>query len=101
MDGDFGVALSACLVIAVALQYGIWQSAEMETWMTSAERILEYGQLQSEGNTCVMQSHPRETWPENGKIVFKDVSLNYDLKEKMALKGVSFEVEAGEKVGKI
>lgn len=41
---------------------------------------------------------PPASWPEHGKIEFKDVSLAYREGLPLVLKGVTFEVKAGEKV---
>ena len=101
MDGDFAVALSSCLVIATGVPYSVMKSAELETWMTSVERILEYGQLENEESHSATLLKPRKTWPESGKIEFKDVSLNYDQGGKSALSRVSFCAQAGEKVTNI
>ena len=97
LGGDFGVALSSSLFITGSLQYMIRQAAEMEMWMTSVKRIMEYGQLKSEDDEKVIKSHPPKNWPENGRIEFQNVSLNYD-QENLALNGVTFGAKSGEKV---
>lgn len=43
-----GMALSSCLNMLGNLQWGVKQSTEMETHMTSVERILEYTKLEPE-----------------------------------------------------
>ena len=47
-SGYVGVVLTACLNMVGMMQWGLRQSAVMENTMTSVERIVEYGQLQSE-----------------------------------------------------
>ena len=73
------------------------QSAEMETWMTSVERILEYSKLKGEENNS-SSSEPPVAWPHSGKIEFHNVSLKYDQKGKFVLKEVCFKTKSGEKV---
>ena len=48
LGGDVGVAISSCIFLTGALQYGMRQSAEAENLMTSVERVMEYGDLKSE-----------------------------------------------------
>jgi ATP-binding cassette subfamily C (CFTR/MRP) protein 1 len=50
-------------------------------------------------------SHPslylknRPQWPEQGEIVFKDVQVKYHPDADLVLRGVSFSIKGGEKVG--
>ena len=74
------------------------QSAEMETWMTSVGRILEYGQLESEEDESKEKIDVPDGWPEEGKIEFQNVSLQYNKEENLALSDISFRVKSGEKV---
>ncbi len=43
-----GIILTSCMSMAGMLQWGMRQSALLENTMTSVERILEYGRLESE-----------------------------------------------------
>ena len=47
-SGYVGVVLTSCLNMVGMMQWGLRQSAVMENTMTSVERIVEYGKLQSE-----------------------------------------------------
>lgn len=38
-------------------------------------------------------------WPSEGRIVFKDVQLRYRPKTDLVLKGLSFDIEGGCKIG--
>ena len=40
-----------------------------------------------------------EKWPSNGAISFQDVVFKYQEKMPQILKGLSFDVKAGEKIG--
>ena len=46
--GDVGVAINACLYLTGLIQYAMRQSAEAENLMTSVERVMEYGELNTE-----------------------------------------------------
>ena len=45
------------------------------------------------------QSEVRGEWPKNGDVTVKDVCLRYRPKTEMVLKGLSFEIKGGQKVG--
>lgn len=97
MGGDFGVVLSSSLFLVGGLQYALRQTGEMEAWMTSVKRILEYGQLEDEETRLGITSQPSKSWPRSGKIEMRNVSLSYD-EEKLVLKNVTFDAKSGEKV---
>jgi len=40
-----------------------------------------------------------EVWPSQGRIIFKDVNLRYRPKTELVLKGLSFDIEGGHKIG--
>ena len=73
------------------------QSAELETWMTSVKRILQYGKLKGEEEETIKSQVPI-AWPHSGKIEFRNVFLRYDQKGKFVLKDICFKAKSGEKV---
>jgi len=73
------------------------QYAKNEQNMNSVERVLLYTALPTEGDTLTPQDPPA-SWPEKGTIKFSSVELAYHEGLPLVLKGVSFEVNAGEKV---
>ncbi|TFK49961.1 multidrug resistance-associated ABC transporter [Heliocybe sulcata] len=92
-----GVVLSYSL--SSEFLYSIVSSyAQMEQAMNAVERLLHYTELPSEGNT-VTPDDPPESWPESGRINFSDVHLTYRPGLPSVLKGISFNVDGGEKVG--
>lgn len=99
LSGDVGVVLTSCMMLTGALQYGMRQSAEMENMMTSVERILDYGNLKSEANLETENQSEIKDWPNEGKIKFDNVCLQYGEGEKLVLKGISFSTQAKEKIG--
>ena len=70
----------------------------LESTMISAERVLSYSELEAEPGYSV-EANPRSTWPENGSIEFKDVSLTYYPGGPQVLHGICFNIASGEKVG--
>jgi ATP-binding cassette subfamily C (CFTR/MRP) protein 1 len=72
--------------------------AQNEQNMNAVERIIEYTELPNEGDRTTPQDPP-PTWPSTGAISFRNVELSYRKDLPPVLKGVTFEVRAGEKVG--
>ena len=65
--------------------------------MNAAERVLVYSELEPEGERK-KPTDPGPSWPQ-GSIEFKGASLAYREGLPLVLKGVSFEIKQGEKVG--
>ena len=70
--------------------------------MTSVERVNEYCSLPQEFASDEDNDNnrkPPENWPLSGQISFNDVSLVYDANNPPVLKNLTFDINAGEKVG--
>lgn len=65
--------------------------------LTSAERILEYSQLEPEKQPDVPKKVSAD-WPSKGKIEFKNVFYRYSIDNEPVLRGLSFSVKPREKV---
>jgi ATP-binding cassette subfamily C (CFTR/MRP) protein 1 len=46
----------------------------------------------------VSETHPSDSWPENGEVVFKGYQVRYREGLDLVLRGISFSVRGGEKV---
>lgn len=67
--------------------------------MNAVERVLHYSELPREGLQHGRDvPPPAAEWPERGTIAFKDVEMAYRKGLPLVLKGVTFDVRAGEKV---
>ena len=66
--------------------------------MTSVERILEYTELDVEP-LYKGKTKPEKEWPQRGEIKFDNVSFSYAKNLPEVLKGLTFEIKAGEKIG--
>uniref|UniRef100_A0A1A9WJ69 Multidrug resistance-associated protein lethal(2)03659 n=1 Tax=Glossina brevipalpis TaxID=37001 RepID=A0A1A9WJ69_9MUSC len=100
--GDVGLAITQALGMTGMVQWGMRQSAELENTMTAVERVVEYDDIEPEGELeSKMDKKPPETWPEEGKIIFDELSLRYfpDPKSEYILKSLTFEIKASEKIG--
>ncbi|SPP86205.1 probable multidrug resistance-associated protein lethal(2)03659 isoform X4 [Drosophila guanche] len=100
--GQIGLAITQALGMTGMVQWGMRQSAELENSMTSVERVLEYKNLQAEGEfSSVNDKTPPKSWPEEGQVVAKDLSLRYapDPETDSVLKSLNFVIKPREKVG--
>lgn len=85
--------------ITDTLYYWAQLVAETETNVVAVERVKEYSEVDQEAPW----THPNEElpkdWPNEGKIRFHDVHARYRPGLELVLRGVSFDVNSGEKVG--
>lgn len=96
------MAITQAMGMTGMVQWGMRQSAELENTMTAVERVVEYDTIQSEGELQSKEDKkPPKSWPEEGKIVFDELSLRYfpDPKSEYVLKSLNFEIKSCEKVG--
>ncbi|KAF8066646.1 multidrug resistance-associated ABC transporter [Lyophyllum atratum] len=93
-----GVVLSYTLSITQVFSEMISQFAQNEQNMNAVERVLHYTELPAEGDATTPNDPPM-SWPTEGKISFDDVKLAYREGLPLVLKGVTFDVKPGEKVG--
>lgn len=98
--GNAGIALTYILTVSQAFSWMTRQIAEVENDSASVERLLYYAEeLEQEKAQSRPDNPTRESWPEEGRISFKDIWLSYRPGLPSVLKGISFEVGSGEKVG--
>ncbi|TFK23813.1 ATP-dependent bile acid permease [Coprinopsis marcescibilis] len=93
-----GVLLSYTLIMTQFFSEMVAQYAQIEQNMNSVERILHYADIAPEGELRTPQDPPA-SWPEQGAIEFKSVSLAYREGLPLVLKDVDFKIRPGEKVG--
>ena len=97
--GDAGLVLAQSLTLVGIYQYCVRMTSEFENQMTSTERVLEYSHIKPEADLKIAGKVEDKDWPSKGEIVLKDVNLRYDRNSEPVLKGISFQVKAGEKIG--
>ena len=97
--------LGMCLTLLLQMAgtnfpWMVRQSAEVVNQMVSVERVNEYGHLPSEAalNTG-HDDHVGDLWPEDPSISASNLTVRYRASLPPALKGVSFEVTRGQRVG--
>lgn len=97
-DSKAGLAISQSLIVIGCLQYGIKQTTETISLMISVERILQYTNLPQEG-PMISNNPPPPTWPSQGQLVLKNVSMKYHKDDPPVLKNLNVSIEPGWKVG--
>ena len=66
--------------------------------MVSVERVQQYTKLYHEADLEILDSKPKETWPERGQITCENVVFRYHPSLPPVLKGISFNIKPKEKV---
>lgn len=94
-SGKVGLAILCSLDFIESCQWGMRQSAALETHMTSVERIVEYTELSSEPSLESDAKHaPPAEWPQYGNIEFRSLNLRYDKNGPRSLRNLTFRIEA-------
>ena len=95
--GYIGLAITQSISLVGLFQYGMRTWTELDSQMTSVERVVEYSKLSPEQDTGT--NTPPSDWPKTGKIAFRSVSMRYPGGSSPVLKRISFDIRSGEKIG--
>lgn len=93
------LTLSEALDVTLFLKAAVTSGAMFENRFNSVERLVAYWELPQEAPAKLKDHTPPDDWPHDGRIEFKDVEMKYRPELDPVLKGVSFIVEPGDKVG--
>ncbi|CAE6379048.1 unnamed protein product [Rhizoctonia solani] len=99
---EVGLVLSTLMSLVQVLGMMTRQSAEVENYMNSVERLLQYtsgGDIPQEKPYVLIDNAPPKSWPNHGTIEFRDLVMNYRPGLPPVLRGVSLHVRGGEKIG--
>uniref|UniRef100_A0AAA9S7X9 Multidrug resistance-associated protein 4-like n=1 Tax=Bos taurus TaxID=9913 RepID=A0AAA9S7X9_BOVIN len=96
--GQFGLVLSLALTFTWIFQWCIRQSAEVEKMMVSAERVVEYTELEKEA-PWEYEYRPPLDWPHEGELAFENVNFRHTLDGPLVLKDLTECTESKEKMG--
>uniref|UniRef100_A0A1Q3FWR2 ABC-type glutathione-S-conjugate transporter n=2 Tax=Culex tarsalis TaxID=7177 RepID=A0A1Q3FWR2_CULTA len=97
--GLVGLSVSYALQITQTLNWLVRMTSDVETNIVAVERIKEYGETKQEAPWELQNSTLPRDWPEQGRVEFQDFQVRYREGLDLVLKGISFTVEGGEKVG--
>ncbi|KAI4581549.1 hypothetical protein MJG53_009992 [Ovis ammon polii x Ovis aries] len=95
--GQIGLVLSLTLTLMRMFQWCVRQSTEVENMMMSAERVIEYTELEKEG-PWELDFRPPVYWPDSGIIAFNNVNFKYSPDGPLVLKDLTVSTESKEKV---
>ncbi|KAG0277921.1 hypothetical protein BGZ95_005074, partial [Linnemannia exigua] len=95
-----GLVLSYLARLASELSWAIQCAGDVENNMTSVERLFYYtNALEQEPPAEILDRKPVPSWPQQGRISFKEVALRYRPELPLVLDRISFDIKAGHKVG--
>jgi ABC-type multidrug transport system fused ATPase/permease subunit len=105
--GNTILALGAtyAAVMPMFLSFFISTYAQLVSELASVQHIQQYVETLPQETAICYGSGPDEhvapaaSWPTDGSISFKDVELRYREGKPLVLKGISFDIAAGHKVG--
>jgi len=93
------LSLSEVLDVTGFLKYAVQAAAMFESRFNSVERLLAYVGLPQEAAAYIEDTKPADNWPTEGAISYRDVWMRYRPELPAVLKGVTFDIAAGEKIG--
>jgi ATP-binding cassette subfamily C (CFTR/MRP) protein 1 len=93
------LSLSYALQITSLMTRNIRFSSILEQSFNSVERIQYYGSVPTEAPAIIEDNRPPKSWPEKGDVEFIDVRMRYRDNLPLVIRGLSFKVNSGEKVG--
>nr|XP_009681743.1 PREDICTED: multidrug resistance-associated protein 1 isoform X3 [Struthio camelus australis] len=97
--GLVGLSVSYSLQITAYLNWLVRMSSELETNIVAVERVKEYAEMEKEAQWSIEQTAPASTWPQEGKIEFRDYGLRYREDLDLVLKNINVTINGGEKIG--
>lgn len=98
--GIAGLVLTYSMRFWEHLNWSVRSFSEVESRMTSVERLKRYAAMAPEPETTKpLAVRPDEAWPTAGRVTFERVTARYAQHLPDVLKGVSFDVPPGAKVG--
>lgn len=93
--GDIGLSITQVSSLSISMTWLMRQLSELENYMTSLERIIEYTDIKTEQKEGAIIKN----WPLGGSICYQNVSLSYKNNDDIILKNLNFDIKSGEKIG--
>ncbi|CAD8054070.1 unnamed protein product [Paramecium primaurelia] len=82
-----------------ALQWGLRQLITFETQMNSYNRMFQVIDILPEAPHFTKEDEKHPDFPKDGRVKFENVFMRYRQNCDLVLKGLSFEIKSGEKIG--
>ncbi|XP_060071681.1 multidrug resistance-associated protein 1-like [Ylistrum balloti] len=97
--GLVGLSITYALNVTQTLNWLVRMTCELETNIVAVERVKEYSETPTEAPWDIEDKKPDPKWPDSGKVSFQNYGTRYREGLDLVLKGISCEVQPGEKVG--
>nr|XP_023472034.1 multidrug resistance-associated protein 6 [Equus caballus] len=97
--GLVGFSVSSALQVTQTLQWAVRSWTDLENSIVSVERMKDYVRTPKEAPWRLPSCTTRPPWPHGGQIEFQNFGLRHRPELPLAVRGVSFKIHAGEKVG--
>lgn len=75
--GLVGLSVSYALSVTQTLNWLVRMASEVETNIVAVERLKEYADTPKEAEWTLEETKPKDDWPSEGKIEFKQYSARY------------------------
>ncbi|PPR03680.1 hypothetical protein CVT24_007801 [Panaeolus cyanescens] len=99
---QIGLVLTYTTTLTQACGMLTRQTAEVENYLNSVERVAHYSQkdlMEQEAPHEIPDRAPRPSWPERGQIHIKELTMKYRPGLPNVLHGISLDIRGGEKIG--
>ncbi|XP_053413290.1 multidrug resistance-associated protein 1 isoform X3 [Nycticebus coucang] len=97
--GLVGLSVSYSLQVTAYLNWLVRMWSETETNIVAVERLKEYSETEKEAPWQIQETAPPSTWPQEGRVEFRNYSLRYREDLDLVLKHINITINGGEKVG--
>ncbi|BFZ09598.1 hypothetical protein BsWGS_12637 [Bradybaena similaris] len=97
--GVVGLSVTYALQITESLNWLVRMTSDLETQIVSVERIIEYTEVSMEADWDSHIYRSPDGWPGQGRLQVENLRLRYRDGLDLVLRGISFEISPGEKVG--
>lgn len=97
--GLVGLSISYALQLTESIKWMVRITSDVETNIVAVERIKEYSETKQEAPWENSNSVLPRNWPDSGSVSFKDYKLRYRDGLDLVLKGITFHINGGEKIG--
>ncbi|CAG0885967.1 unnamed protein product [Darwinula stevensoni] len=94
-----GLCITYAMSVSKPVNWLAHMMAEVETSIVGVERIEEYCETPVEALWEIPEKKPKDDWPQEGTISFREYQTRYRDGLELVLKGVSIDIKGGEKVG--
>ncbi|CAF0998002.1 unnamed protein product [Rotaria magnacalcarata] len=97
--GIVGLTITYAMQISQSLNWLVRMASDIETNIVSVERVNEYAELEPEAPWEIAEKKPPNDWPATGEIQLNNLTVRYRENLKLVLKGVTVNIQPGEKIG--